>query len=71
VLNQARDKWISLPGLHDGYISWEQYEENQRRLRENARALGDDRRKSPPREGLALLSGWSSASVSDPSPSET
>jgi DNA invertase Pin-like site-specific DNA recombinase len=57
VLNQTRDKWILLPGLHDGYISWEQYEENQRRLRENARALGDDRRKSPPREGPALLQG--------------
>jgi DNA invertase Pin-like site-specific DNA recombinase len=57
VLNQTRDKWILLPGVHDGYISWEQYEENQRRLRENAQALGDDRRKSPPREGPALLQG--------------
>ena len=32
-------------------------EENQRRLRENAQAHGHDRRKSPPREGPALLQG--------------
>jgi hypothetical protein len=35
----------------------EEYEENQGRLRENAQALGHDRRKSPPREGPALLQG--------------
>ena len=52
-----RDQWILLPGVHAGYISWEEYEQNQRRLRENAQALGDDRRKSPPREGPALLQG--------------
>jgi Recombinase/Recombinase zinc beta ribbon domain len=52
-----REQWILLPGVHPGYISWEQYEENQRRLRENAQALGHDRRKSPPREGPALLQG--------------
>jgi DNA invertase Pin-like site-specific DNA recombinase len=52
-----REEWILLPDLHPGYISWERYEENQRRLRENAQALGDDRRKSPPREGPALLQG--------------
>lgn len=56
-LNRPRDQWILLPGVHPGYISWEQYEENQRRLRENAQAQGEDRRKSPPREGPALLQG--------------
>ncbi len=56
-LNRPRDQWILLPGMHPGYIAWEQYEENQRRLRENAQAEGDDRRKSPPREGPALLQG--------------
>ena len=56
-LKRPRDQWILLPGMHAGYISWEQYEENQRRLRENAQALGHDRRKSPPREGPALLQG--------------
>jgi hypothetical protein len=43
--------------VHPGYISWGQYEENQRRLQENAHANGQDRRKSPPREGPALLQG--------------
>lgn len=52
-----REQWILVPSIHLGYISWEQYEENQRRLRENAQALGHDRRKSPPREGPALLQG--------------
>ena len=35
----------------------QQYEENLLRLRENAQAVGADRRKSPPREGPALLQG--------------
>jgi DNA invertase Pin-like site-specific DNA recombinase len=53
-----RDEWqVLIPHLHDGYISWEEYEDNQRRLRENAQARGLDRRKSPPREGPALLQG--------------
>jgi hypothetical protein len=51
------EQWILVPGMHPGYISWEQYEENQRRLRENSQAHGADRRKSPPREGPALLQG--------------
>lgn len=54
----ARDQWHALiPDAHEGYISWEQYEDNQRRLRECAQARGKDRRKSPPREGPALLQG--------------
>jgi hypothetical protein len=56
-LKRPRDQWILVPGMHPGYLSWEQFEENQRRLRENAQAQGDDRRKSPPREGPALLQG--------------
>jgi DNA invertase Pin-like site-specific DNA recombinase len=51
------DQWILVPAMHPGYISWEQYEENQRRLRENSQAHGADRRRSPPREGPALLQG--------------
>jgi hypothetical protein len=45
------------PQLHVGYISWEEYQENRRRLQESAQAHGIDRRKSPPREGPALLQG--------------
>jgi hypothetical protein len=46
-----------LRDAHPGYLSWEQYQENERRLQQNAHALGPDRRKSPPREGPALLQG--------------
>jgi len=53
-----RDQWHALiPDTHDGYITWEEYEDNQRRLLESAQAHGMDRRKSPPREGPALLQG--------------
>jgi len=53
-----RDQWRTfLPGVHTGYLSWEEYEQNQKRLQENAQPFGLDRRKSPPREGPALLQG--------------
>jgi DNA invertase Pin-like site-specific DNA recombinase len=53
-----REEWTALiPGAHVGYITWQEFEENQRRLRENSQAQGADRRKSPPREGPALLQG--------------
>jgi DNA invertase Pin-like site-specific DNA recombinase len=53
-----RDEWTALiPHAHAGYITWEEFEENQCRLRENAQAIGADRRRSPPREGPALLQG--------------
>lgn len=53
-----REEWTALiPDAHAGYISWADFEANQRRLRENAQASGPDRRRSPPREGPALLQG--------------
>ncbi len=53
-----REEWQTfLPGSHVAYISWEEYERNLKRLRESAQAIGFDRRKSPPREGPALLQG--------------
>ncbi|MDE0104030.1 MAG: recombinase family protein [Bryobacterales bacterium] len=53
-----RKDWIALhPEQHPGYITWERFETNQRVLARNARAHGSDRRKSPPREGPALLQG--------------
>lgn len=53
-----REDWLALlPDTHAGYISWQEYEDNQRRLREGAQAQGNDRRKSPPREGPALFQG--------------
>ena len=53
-----QDQWsIVLPNCHAGYITWEEFQQNQRRLRENSAAHGGDRRRSPPREGPALLQG--------------
>jgi DNA invertase Pin-like site-specific DNA recombinase len=48
---------VLLPDAHAGYISWQDYEDHQRRLKECAQAHGTDRRRSPPREGPALLQG--------------
>lgn len=51
------EEWdVVLPGAHAGYITWEQYQSNQRTLRKNSKALGAERRQ-PPREGPALLQG--------------
>lgn len=53
-----RDEWVAfVPGAHAGYITWEEFEENQRRLRENSAIQGAERRAGPPREGPALLQG--------------
>ena len=53
-----QDQWnIVLPNCHVGYITWEEFQQNQRRLRENSAAHGRDRHRSPPREGPALLQG--------------
>jgi DNA invertase Pin-like site-specific DNA recombinase len=57
VSHPPRDQWILIPGIHPGYITWDDYEENLRRLQANAQARGPDRRRSPPREGPALLQG--------------
>jgi len=46
-----------MPDAHPGYITKDEFEENQKKLKENAYAYGEDRRKSPPREGPALLQG--------------
>jgi DNA invertase Pin-like site-specific DNA recombinase len=53
----SQENWHALiHDAHEGYISWEEFEENRRQLKENARARGLDR-KSSPREGNALLQG--------------
>lgn len=53
-----RSQWkVFIPGIHPGYIPWEEFETNQATLLANANAYGLDRRKSPPREGVALLQG--------------
>lgn len=53
-----RDNWYALVvDIHEGYLSWDEYEENQKRLWRNAQAVGAEHRRAPPREGPALLQG--------------
>lgn len=52
-----REQWHSLiPNAHEGYITWEEYEENQKSLAANS-CGGPERRKYPAREGPSLLQG--------------
>jgi DNA invertase Pin-like site-specific DNA recombinase len=54
-----REQWKSfIKDAHPAYISWDEYEENLKRMAENAKATGTNRR-CPPREGPALLQGLS------------
>jgi len=58
VEHLPREEWHTfLPESHPAYISWGEYERNLRLLRASAQAIGSDRRRSPPREGPALLQG--------------
>lgn len=53
-----REEWTALVrDAHPGYISWDQFEQHETMLRDNAAGYGPDRRRSPPREGPALLQG--------------
>lgn len=53
-----QEEWkVFIPEAHPGYITWQEYEANQAKLLENACAHGGDRRRSPVREGCALLQG--------------
>ena len=53
-----REEWkVFLPDAHPGYITWKQFEANQEALRASAQCIGADRRRSAPREGVALLQG--------------
>lgn len=58
VEHVPREEWeVLIRQAHAGYLEWDEYEQNQRRLRDNCQAYGADRRRSPPREGPALLQG--------------
>jgi DNA invertase Pin-like site-specific DNA recombinase len=53
-----RSEWqCVIPHVHVGYITWEQFEANQKRLAENALGFGGARKAGPAREGPALLQG--------------
>lgn len=53
-----QDEWIVLiKDAHPAYITWDQYEQNIRRIQQNAIAYNNIDRKTPPREGPCLLQG--------------
>jgi recombinase-like zinc beta ribbon protein len=59
-----REEWTAfIPDAHEGYITAVEFDENVKRLRENAYALGLEREKGPPREGPALLQGLAICAV--------
>lgn len=52
------EEWDTvLLDTHPGYITWQQFQNHQQRLRDAAQKQGADRRRSPPGEGPALLQG--------------
>jgi DNA invertase Pin-like site-specific DNA recombinase len=53
-----REQWaVLIQNAHDGYITWDELEENRRRLRDNGQRLRGKGGTTPPREGCALLQG--------------
>jgi len=53
-----KEQWHAfMPDSHPAYITVEDYERNLKTLAENAHPRSEDGRKSPPREGPALLQG--------------
>jgi DNA invertase Pin-like site-specific DNA recombinase len=51
-------EWLALiRDAHPAYISWQEYERIQQRLRDSARAMATKLRQAPPREGPGLLQG--------------
>jgi len=56
----SREQWpVLIEDHHEGYITWAQYEQNQRRIRDNRQMKRYDHEdaKGPVREGWALLQG--------------
>jgi DNA invertase Pin-like site-specific DNA recombinase len=52
------DEWaVTIKGHHEGYISWEEFLENQKLLEENRVCTEETVLSGPAREGLALLQG--------------
>ena len=58
TMKVPRSEWqFVIPNVHVGFITWEQFEANQKRLAENALGFGGARKAGPAREGPALLQG--------------
>ena len=53
-----REQWtVLIRNAHEGYISWDEFEENRRRLQDNSATFRGEGGTTPPREGSALLQG--------------
>ena len=58
LVSLPREEWpILIKDAHPGYISWEEFEENQNRLKHNQQARALEWQSGPAREGPALLQG--------------
>lgn len=56
--HRPMEKWVALiRNAHPGYITWEEFENNVKRLQDNSLMRGPKGKCSPPREGPALLQG--------------
>lgn len=54
----AQEEWqVLLTGRHPGYISWEQYERNRAKIRENANMKGLMKARGAARSGRSLVAG--------------
>jgi len=52
------EEWLAfIPNAHAGYIDWEEFQENQKRLEQNTNQYRCQRQRTPPREGPALIQG--------------
>ena len=52
------DQWYAfIPNAHAGYINWEEFQKNQKKLQDNATQYRCQRQRTPPREGPALIQG--------------
>jgi DNA invertase Pin-like site-specific DNA recombinase len=57
-LKVPRENWLVLiRDAHPGYLSWQEFENNQITLKQNADGFGAGNRGRMPREGVALLQG--------------
>ena len=54
---RKQEDWtVCIPDFHEGFISWKEYQRNQRQLEENRLSYPKSgQRQSPPRNGSALL----------------
>jgi DNA invertase Pin-like site-specific DNA recombinase len=58
LIKVPQDQWqVIIKDSNPGYITWERFEANQKRLSDNGRAFKANRLAGPAREGSALLQG--------------